>query len=207
MAYSILAWPGVETMPPILGAQSLNHWTTRKSPCRHFNWAAVLCSSSLSCVCSTHKKHLCWLSSRGKSSWFFAHSYFPLILIYQRDPDLVWATVHPDPERIGQDWSKPVMAPCSLLSLTGLGKDLGPTLVSVIWWEVCWGETFSWEGRSGTVPVFCRLPCCLFHWSWNNDLAVYWLTKPRGKAVRGVVGWGLAEGDSKSLGTRWNHLS
>ena len=28
----LVRWPGIEPLPPTLGAQSLNHWTTRKVP-------------------------------------------------------------------------------------------------------------------------------------------------------------------------------
>ena len=111
----------------------------------------------------------------GKSSWFFAHSYSSFIFICQPDPDLVWATVYPDPERTGQDWSKPVTAPYSLLSLTGLGKGLGPMLVSVRWWKFCWREfspvkggmeqswcsTTSLAALCHVIPVMEQWSCCV----------------------------------------------
>ena len=43
--YGILVpWPGIEPWPPVLGAQSLNHWTTRKVP-----------SSTDSCITRTQQ--------------------------------------------------------------------------------------------------------------------------------------------------------
>ena len=32
----LVPWPGIEPMPPALGAWSLNHWTAREVPCRLF---------------------------------------------------------------------------------------------------------------------------------------------------------------------------
>ena len=34
----LVSWPGTEHMPPAMGAQRLNHWTTKEVPIPNFKW-------------------------------------------------------------------------------------------------------------------------------------------------------------------------
>ena len=156
MAYGILAWPRIEPMPPSLGAQSLNHWTTRKSPCRHFNRAAVLCSSSLSCVCFTHKEHLYWLSSGANC----LHSLLTATFLPTRPLFGLGNSI----PRSRENWSRLVQASYSSLFpfvIDWRRKRPGSRVGQCEMMKSLLRRIFSCEGRNGAVLVFYHLPCCL----------------------------------------------
>ena len=41
--WNLVPWPGFEPGPPVLGAQSLSHWTTREVPWCHLIYSFVAC--------------------------------------------------------------------------------------------------------------------------------------------------------------------